>query len=91
MVPNNRLCVPLSARSLLPKNFTWNPTFSHAKMHVYEVRLRKDKGGVYLISDALPFGRLWYTQVSHAIGYAEFRRRPLCDFQKKLVDQVALG
>ena len=33
--------------------------------------------------DALPFGRLWYIQVWHAIGYAEFRRRPLCDFQKK--------
>jgi hypothetical protein len=29
-------------------------------MHVYEVRLRKDKRGVDLISDALPFGRLWY-------------------------------
>jgi hypothetical protein len=29
-----------------------------AKMHVYEVRPRKDKRGVHLISDALPFGRL---------------------------------
>jgi hypothetical protein len=29
-------------------------------MHVYEVRPRKDKRGVNLISDALPFGRLWY-------------------------------
>jgi len=26
--------------------------------HVYEVRLRKDKRGVDLISDVLPFGRL---------------------------------
>ena len=26
--------------------------------HVYEVRPRKDKRGVDLISDALPFGRL---------------------------------
>jgi hypothetical protein len=25
----------------------------------YEVRPRKDKRGVDLISDALPFGRLW--------------------------------
>jgi hypothetical protein len=41
-------------------------------MHLYEVRPRKDKRGVDLISDALPFGRLWYTQISHAIGYAEF-------------------
>jgi hypothetical protein len=28
-------------------------------MHVYEVRPRNDKLGVDLISDALPFGRLW--------------------------------
>jgi len=27
-------------------------------MHTYEIRLRKDKHGVDLISDALPFGRL---------------------------------
>ena len=27
--------------------------------HAYEVRPRKDKRGVDLISDALPFGRLW--------------------------------
>ena len=50
---------------------------------VYEVCPRRDHRGFDLISDALPFGRLWYTQVWHAIGYAEFRRRPLCDFQKK--------
>jgi len=29
-------------------------------MHIYEVRPRKDHRGVDLISDALPFGRLWY-------------------------------
>jgi len=28
--------------------------------HVYEVRPRKDKRGVDLISEVLPFGRLWY-------------------------------
>jgi len=28
-------------------------------LHAYEVRPRKDNG-VDLISDALPFGRLWY-------------------------------
>jgi hypothetical protein len=43
--------------------------------HLYEIRPRRDKDGFDLISDALPFGRLWYTQVSHAIGYAEFYRR----------------
>jgi hypothetical protein len=43
-------------------------------MHVYEVRPRKDKRGVDLISDALPFGRLWYgdaNAMANAIGYAE--------------------
>jgi hypothetical protein len=33
-------------------------------MHVYEVRPRKDKRGVDLISDVLPFGRLWYGEPS---------------------------
>jgi hypothetical protein len=45
---------------------------------VYEVRPRKDKRGVDLISDELPFGRLWYTEpnaVANAIGYAEHRSR----------------
>jgi hypothetical protein len=39
---------------------------------IYEVRPRKDHRGVDLISDALPFGRLWYGEpnaVSNAIGY----------------------
>ena len=41
--------------------------------HIYEVRSRKDKRGVDLISDRLPFGRLWYGErnaISNAIGYA---------------------
>jgi len=41
-----------------------------AAVHVYEVRPRKDKRGFDLISDALPFGRLWYDTPDHAIGYA---------------------
>jgi hypothetical protein len=39
----------------------------------YEVRRRKDHRGVNLISDALPFGRLWYdgpNAVTNATGYA---------------------
>jgi hypothetical protein len=48
-------------------------------VHVYEVRPRaNDKRGVNLISDALPFGRLWYAEpnaISNAIGYAKFRSR----------------
>jgi hypothetical protein len=37
-------------------------------MHTYEVRPRKDHRGVDLISDALPFGRLWYLEVSDCEG-----------------------
>ena len=46
--------------------------------HVYEIRPRKDRRGVDLISDALPFGRLWYGKpnaVSNALGYAKFFSR----------------
>jgi hypothetical protein len=46
--------------------------------HVYEVRPRKDHHGVYSISDALPFGGLWYGEpnaISNAIGYAKFSSR----------------
>jgi len=43
---------------------------SPPKMHVYEVRPRRDHRGVDLISDALPFGRLWYDTPDNAIGYA---------------------
>jgi hypothetical protein len=35
--------------------------------HVYEIRPRKDHRGVDLISNALPFGGLWYEQaLKHA-------------------------
>jgi hypothetical protein len=44
------------------------PTIS---IHVYEIRPRAHKRGVHLISDALPFGKLWYLEVSDAIGYAK--------------------
>jgi hypothetical protein len=47
-------------------------------IHAYEVRPRKDKRGVDLISDMLPFGRLWYGEpnaISNAVGYAKFRSR----------------
>ncbi|MGH7984524.1 MAG: hypothetical protein ACREFF_15475 [Candidatus Udaeobacter sp.] len=42
--------------------------------HLYEIRPRKDHRGVDLISDALPFGRLWYDgpeAAANAVGYAE--------------------
>jgi hypothetical protein len=47
-------------------------------MHAYEVRPRKDKRGVDLFSDVLPFGRLWYGEpnaASNAVDYAKFRSR----------------
>jgi len=51
-------------------------------MHVYEVRPRKDKKGFDLISDALPFGRLWYGEpntisnaIANAVDYAKLRSR----------------
>jgi hypothetical protein len=43
--------------------------------HVYEVRPRKDKRGVDLISDVLPFGALWYGEpdaISNAVHSAKF-------------------
>jgi hypothetical protein len=49
-----------------------------AATHLYEVRPRKDKRGFDLISDALPFGRLWYAEpnaISNAVGYAKFYSR----------------
>ena len=45
---------------------------------IYEVRPLKDKRSVDLISDALPFGWLWYdgpNAASNAIGYTKFRSR----------------
>jgi hypothetical protein len=47
-------------------------------MHVYEVLPRKDRRGVDLISDALPFGGLWYARSnagSNAVDYAKFYSR----------------
>ena len=49
-----------------------------SSQHVYEVRPRKNKRGVDLISDVLPFGRQWYwdpNAVNYAICYAKFRSR----------------
>ena len=46
--------------------------------HIYEIRPRKDRRGLDLISDALPFGRLWYGEpnaISNAVNYAKFYSR----------------
>jgi hypothetical protein len=47
-----------------------------AGQHVYEVRPRKDYRGVNLISDALPFGRMWYGE-PNAVSYAKFYSRSI--------------
>ena len=47
-------------------------------MYLYEVQPRKDHRGFDLISDALPFGALWYGEpnaVINAIGYVKHRSR----------------
>jgi hypothetical protein len=52
--------------------------FAESDMHVYEVRPRRDRRGVDLISDVLPFGRLLYGEpdaVSNAVNYARFYSR----------------
>jgi hypothetical protein len=49
-----------------------------ATAHMYGIRPRKDRRGVNLISDALPFGKLWYGEpnaASNAVGYAKFYSR----------------
>jgi hypothetical protein len=57
---------------MTPRNHAMQPT------HTYQVRPRKDHRGVDLISDRLPFGRLWYGEpnaISNAISYAMHRSR----------------
>ena len=42
---------------------------------VYEIRPRKDRRGVDLVSDALPFGSIWYSgpnATENAASYAAF-------------------
>jgi hypothetical protein len=51
---------------------------SKRPQHIYEVRPGKDHRGIDLISDALPFGRLWHGEpnaVSNAVDYAKHRSR----------------
>ena len=40
-----------------------------------------------LISDVLPFGRLWYTKPDDAVGYAKFRSRS-CDAVIRVYDDA---
>jgi hypothetical protein len=64
-------------------------------MHIYGVRPRKDRRGFDLISDVLPFGRLWYGDpdaITNAVGYAKFYSRShdaairVCDQAGKVIE-----
>jgi hypothetical protein len=49
-----------------------------SSQHAYEIRLPKDRPGVDLISDVLPFGSLLYSEpnaISNAVSYAKFSSR----------------
>ena len=53
----------------------WIAACPLSPMHVYELCPRKDKRGFDLISDVLPFGRLWYDGPNYAIGRAMHHSR----------------
>ena len=56
------------------RNLIDAPKVECNRRHVYEIRPRRDKQGVDLISDSLPFGRLWYNEpdaIANAIDYAK--------------------
>jgi hypothetical protein len=42
---------------------------------IYEVHPRRDKRGFNLVSDAFPFGLLWYDTVENAVDYAKHNSR----------------
>ena len=56
-----------------PQPRSWAKPIAGAILCAFRTRLRsprKDRRGVNLISDLLPFGRLWYDTPDNAIGYA---------------------
>jgi hypothetical protein len=60
------------------RSFSYRADDIDTPMHAYEVRPRKDKRNLALISDVLPFGRLWYGEpdaTTNAIGYTKFFSR----------------
>jgi hypothetical protein len=62
--------------------------------HCYEIRPRKDRRGVDLISDALLFGRVWYggpSAIDNSVDYAKFYSRShravirVCDDSRNVI------
>jgi hypothetical protein len=71
---NWRAKVPNNSSNQAMQPTRWPGEMTSSK-HAYQIRPRKDKRSVNLISDALPFGRLWYGEpdaISNAIGYVKF-------------------
>jgi hypothetical protein len=71
---NWRAKIPNNSSNQAMQPTRWPGAMTSSK-HAYQIRPRKDKRSVNLISDALPFGRLWYGEpdaISNAIGYAKF-------------------
>ena len=58
-------------------------------IYLYGIRPRKDHRGVNLISDALPFGRLWYGE-QNAIRQRNQLRRFVVRADEKLTAFVEL-
>jgi len=59
---HKRVSLNSSPAPFMPSNRSSQPLAGvmTSSQHVYEVRPRKDRCGVDLVSDVLPFGRLWY-------------------------------
>ena len=67
----------ITLRTILA-GFRWLRWPSYAPAFALERCPHKDHRGVDLISNVLPFGRLWYGEpnaVANAIGYAQHRSR----------------
>jgi hypothetical protein len=63
------------------------PTILGAVRVVYEVRPRQDRRGFDLISEALPFGKLWHDDTDAAISYARFFSRSK-DIEIRVYDEI---
>lgn len=60
------------------------------RVHIYEVRPRKDKRGVDLISNALLFGRLWYAGLNAISTQSDTQSHVKC-FQVGVPVILSLG
>jgi hypothetical protein len=56
-------------------NHALQPTAPQTRVHTYEAHPRKDDSDVDLITETLPFGRVWYGEPDDAIDYAKVRSR----------------